>query len=154
MKHLICLSVGLMVAGCGFKFSLGTNPYGAPLAPLVIDDRAGQGLGEALKRYLPGQLAKSGLTTGAGEARRLSVTISPWERTTLYNTIDRRAVVFGEQFSVRVSARVQGQGRVIRLAEIVTLAPDRGLDGRALNLQRVADSLAHKLASRLAEALE
>ena len=154
MKHLICISLGLMVSGCGFKFSLGSNPYGAPLAPLVIDDRGGQGVGEALKRHLPGQLARSGLTTGAGVARRLSVSIAPWERTTLYNTIEGRAIVFGEQFSVNVSARVQGESRVIRLAEIVTLAPDRGLEGRALNLQRVADSVAHKLAARLAEALE
>ena len=154
MKSVFGLVLGLSICGCGFKFALGDNPYGAPLAPLVIKDRGGQGVGESLKRHLSSALARSGLLKGEGRPRRLTVHISPWERTTLYNTIDGRAVVFGEQFSVLLTARVAGRSRPVRLTEVVTLAPDRGLQGRALNLQRVADTVGLKLASRLAEALE
>ena len=53
-----------------------------------------------------------------------------------------------------LAARIAGHERVFRLTEIVTLAPDQGLDERALNLQRVADSMGVKLAAKLAEALE
>ena len=154
MKSVFGFILGLSICGCGFRFALGDNPYGAPLAPTVIRDQGGQGVGEALKRHLGSALARSGLTRGEGQARRLTVHISPWERTTLYNTIDGRAVVFGEQFSVQLTAQVAGHSRAIRLTEVITLAPDRGLEGRALNLQRVAGAVGLKLASRLAEALE
>ena len=73
------------------------------------------------------------LDQGPGK-RRLTVQITPWDRTTLYNTVNRRAVVFGEQFSLPHGAS-QGMS-VFRLTEIVTLAPDQGLDERAANLQR------------------
>lgn len=154
MKTTFMFTFGLLVCGCGFKFALGENPYGAPLAPLVIKDRGGQGVGESLKRHLGSALARSGLTRGKGQPRRLTVHVAPWERTTLYNTIDGRAVVFGEQFSLLLTAQVAGRSRPVRLTEVVTLAPDRGLQGRALNLQRVADAFGLKLAARLAEALE
>ena len=154
MRSLGFLSLSLLLTGCGFKFALGDNPYGAPLAPVVVVDQGGHGVGESLKRHLPAALARSGLTKGPGKARRLTVQITPWDRTTLYNTVNRRAVVFGEQFSLRLTARIAGHERVFRLTEIVTLAPDQGLDERALNLQRVADSMGVKLAAKLAEALE
>ena len=98
MRSLGFLSLSLLLTGCGFKFALGDNPYGAPLAPVVVVDQGGQGVGESLKRHLPAALARSGLTKGPEKARRLTVQITPWDRTTLYNTVNRR-VVFGSSLA-------------------------------------------------------
>ena len=154
MKLLAPVLIALCITGCGFKFALGDNPFGGPLAPLEIKDVGGQGVGEAIRRHLPAALARSGLNRGTGQARKLTVVIAPWERLTLYNTLDGRAVVFGEQFTIHLTAQVQGKERRVRVSEVVNLAPNKGLGDRALNLQRVADIVGLKLAAKLAEALE
>ena len=154
MKRLAPVLIAFCIAGCGFKFALGNNPFGAPLAPLEIRDVGGQGVGDSIRRHLPAALARAGLNRGPGQARKLTLVIAPWERLTLYNTLDGRAVVFGEQFTIQLTAQVQGKERRVRVSEVVNLAPSKSLEDRALNLQRVADIVGLKLASKLAEALE
>jgi hypothetical protein len=148
------LSLSLVLCGCGFKFALGTNPFGAPLAPVVVKDFGGEGVGDALRRHIPAALARAGLSKGAGPARRLSIELLPWKRASLYNTVDGRTVVFGEQFVITAVARVAGSSRVVRRSEVVVLAPRNDLENRALDLRRVAEKVAFNLAYALAEALE
>jgi hypothetical protein len=154
MKGFALVLIACCLGGCGFKFALGSNPFGAPLAPIEMKDVGGQGVGDALVHHLPAALARAGLNQGRGAPRKLTITIAPWERLTLYNTLDRRTVVFGEQFTITLVARVQGQARSVRLRETVNLAPSKNLEDRALNLARVADLVGLKLAAKLAEALE
>ena len=63
-------------------------------------------------------------------------------------------MIFGEQFTITLVARVQGKNRSVRVRETVNLAPSKSLEDRALNLQRVADLAGLKLAAKLAEVLE
>ena len=154
MKQVALVVLGCWLGACGFKFAVGSNPYGGPLTPIKIKDVGGQGVGESLRRHLPAKLAQAGLTRGAGQARLLTVVVAPWERVTLYNTLDGRAVVFGERFTVKVTAEIQGKTRRVRVSEIVNLNPTKSLENRALNLQRLADHVGLRLAAKLAEALE
>ena len=154
MKRLLLLSFVLVLSGCGFKFVLGVNRFKAPLAPLVVTDTGGQMVGDVLRRHLPGALARAGLNKGDGKGRKLSIDIGPWRRVSLYNSIDRRTVVFGEQFVVTLSARVQGDPRRYSASSVVVLAPAKSLEQRALNLRRVAEQAGYQLAYKIAEALE
>ena len=63
-------------------------------------------------------------------------------------------MVFGEQFTVTVSAVVAGHGRRVRVSETAVLAPRNDIEQRALHLRRLSETLGYALAFRLAEALE
>ena len=82
MKSVFGFILGLSICGCGFKFALGDNPYGAPLAPLVIKDLGRQGVGEE-KREVRGQRVEHSRQLGkqrqqGGQQLRLPVGLSPW----------------------------------------------------------------------------
>jgi len=153
MRLILATVTALCSAGCGFHFAVGENPYGGPLV-VRVKDMSGQEVGESLRRHLPGALARSGLTQGDGEARELRVTVQPWNRVSLYNTLETGTVVFGEQFTVTVSAVVAGHGRRVRVSETAVLAPRNDIEQRALHLRRLSETLGYALAFRLAEALE
>jgi outer membrane lipopolysaccharide assembly protein LptE/RlpB len=154
MKRLLLLSFAFALSGCGFKLALGVNRFKAPLSPLVITDTGGQQVGDVLRRHLPGALARAGLNRGDGKGRKLSISIGPWRRVSLYNSIDGRTVVFGEQFVVTLSAKVEGDSRLYSASSVVVLAPANSLQQRALNLRRVAEQAGYQLAYKIAEALE
>ena len=155
MSRIVLLALLVSVAGCGFRFALGVNRYGGPLAPLVVRDLGGQEVGEVLRRHLPGALARAGLSRGSGAARQLTVVVESWHRLSLFNTLPTQTVLFGEKFLVTARVTIAGLQRApFVITETIIMAPPSEVEGRATNLRRVAENIGRSLADRIAEVLE